>query len=242
MTDSKQQVDPTWDYGFLTLLSCALVSFLLYSRGASIVCAAPILLCAVALVMRRSFLLFVLPYVVMVTICVTVLSDRLQFSAMRGSALAISAFVAVAVSSRLHGMLFPTSRRVLTQHVVYSVPPVSRSRQRAASHVVSLVFMAIAWWFAGYLNSDFAMAVNSSQFQEYRIWTSESFRMVPWAYCGIKIVIVLATLFSVAYGLLSYLQCRSDSGMMAAMLLRHELWRWNGKEQRMIAKALKHRD
>lgn len=250
MNDSNVTLSAAWTYSLSLVASSSLLGFLLYSIGASMGCIVPAIVAVAAVISQRAFLLAAMPFVVFATLSITLVFDRmLVFDSMAMSSvesllLGITGLTIIATAGRVQSIMHPSVRQVITQRVAYTPAAAGSLRQFVApSHLISLLLFLVAWFAAGYLVADFNLATsNPQQFERYRLHLKQNVGLVPWAYLGIQLVVLLGLFFSVVHGVLSYLRCRNNDGMMAAMLLRHELWRWNGSEQRMIAKALRNRD
>jgi len=203
-------------------------------------------ICVVAYFFRISILFRLFPFFVLALI-----GSRFHLSqtmvgsfgstllGLEPSVLGIVSLITIAIGARLQTLLIPVHQKVVTERIIYSPTQLKPGLSQVAnSYFVSLLFIVCAWLLAGYLNSQFAWATqNTSNFENYRSSLRQGIRLVPWAFNGIRLTIYLATLFAVIHGLLSYVRCRNNNGQMGAMLLRHELWKWNRWEQKAVAKA-----
>lgn len=151
----------------------------------------------------------------------------------------------VAAVARLEQIVCSSAHQAATLQITYV--PISRSfdLQNSPSnrHLMSLLFILGAWLLTAYWTFDFSWSVTDVRvFNQYREGLQLRFGLVPAGYLGIQLVFLLATLFAIAQGMLFFFKRSDGTTSMSQLLLRHELWKWNGWEQRKIAKALKKRN
>lgn len=224
-------------YGGVAIIGGVLLSLQIWYLGGSMVEMVPAIYVIVAVLGRLKWLLTMVPVAIFGSLLVAFLWDGFRVTELESLILALTSCVVIGASFRLSeivGARHPT--RMGRKLFRASVPKFDRI---APSHLVSLLLFGLAWWSAGYLITDFTNAANSPRYlAEYQLWLKRTYRLVAWAYCGIQIVVVLAAVFTITNGLLSYWGVSSRAGLMPHVRLLHELWKWNGPDQRRIGRAV----
>lgn len=162
-----------------------------------------------------------------------------------GHVFALAVIATVAAAARLQSLAKRASHRITSSRMNYT--PTRTSKSSAArglqtrfgvGHFLTIGFVLFAWWFAGYLSSQLTAFVRSpnNYRQAYRL-LDQRVGLLPEWYVGIKILFMLTLLLWLIDRVFGYLSLRQD-GSVAAMHLRSELWKWDGSEQRMVAKQL----
>lgn len=228
-----------WIHGALWLLSAVVFWQLTFGSFDARLAFLLFGICAVTFLFRLRALFSMYPMFVFGLICSKVFFSRPIMTGTEKTLLGLATLITIALGSRLQTLVVPEHQKVVTQRVAYAPTKLQSQRtQNIAGYLLSLLAIAAAWFVAGYLNSEFSWATeNSANFQQYRTALRSGIRLVPWAFNGIRLTIYFATMFAIVHGVLSYLRCRNNDGQMGAMLLRHELWKWNRWEQKAVAKA-----
>lgn len=100
--------------------------------------------------------------------------------------------------------------------------------------------LLLASWFVGWFLCGDLKRIQENQNKAYDRMVEQLRASIgletPEIYLAMKLLITLMLLLWIVNQLFSYWQLRSDSGSVAEMHLRSELWKWNGSEQRRVSK------
>jgi hypothetical protein len=99
------------------------------------------------------------------------------------------------------------------------------------AELAAFLLLPMAWYAATVL-IDWA-----SEFD--RMMAREKFGLLPPTFLAIRLYLMLAVVALVCGAIFSHLRAALSSGQQASMTLRQELWNWNGREQRLVAKAVR---
>lgn len=232
----RSERDSRWIYAIaLTVATCAL-SFLLYQAGGSSTNSLTITFIGVlAAITRRSLLLQAVPLSVFGAMNYEFL--RFEVNESQWLPFALLGFIAIAASMRLVSLKETSLQQAVTQRLVYTHLPTKTSNKFSPSHLITILCFASAWLLAGFLIADFRLVTSDlNKFRSFKSMLDRTIGLDPGAYVGIKITLILAMLFAVTYGLLSYLAIRNTNSLYPRLALRFELWHWNGPDQKRIAK------
>ena len=65
---------------------------------------------------------------------------------------------------------------------------------------------------------------------------AQEFGLLPQGFVAVQLALALLVLFLVCQCFMGYARWLLDGKALAAMRLRHEAWKWNGPEQRLVAR------
>jgi len=259
MTDSDETQQPALSlkslvdsptlllYGGLALLAVFVVARLLYSQFPNLYFVVIPLLCIAMLYMRWTAFGLLIPAVMLAGI---VVSAELGFRSLDVSEqllLGVSVLVAVVCSLRFLTLQRPGFDRVVTERMNFTPlgksNPWPRRMTFGPGHLCSVLLLAGAGLLASLLCSQFAsVTANRRQFADFAWQLHIDVGIIPAAYFAIRILFVLFILLWATREVLSYLDLWRNTDSVSGMLLRSELWRWNGREQRMISKQMRKND
>lgn len=157
------------------------------------------------------------------------------------TALALTAIVAIGAAWRFETSVRPAGSEVTT-HVNYvpSRRPTVNPNHLTPGHAISCVLIVVGWLASGLLCKKLIeITADERAYRVYAELLKVRVGLIPEAYLGMRLLFTLALVFWICWTCFSYLQIRQREGSVAAMHLRGELWRWNGGEQRSIAKQLR---
>lgn len=120
-----------------------------------------------------------------------------------------------------------------TTHLV--IPPTRKhgtveSRFATSFHIeelASLILIPIAWAISAFTVRLMSNGLSQAQ---------SEYGLLPQGLLAVKMTLALAFLFLVFQGALGYCRSRCRDRVGASMVLRQEIWKWNGQEQRVVAK------
>ena len=107
-------------------------------------------------------------------------------------------------------------------------------------HLLSLLLILLAWIGASLLCGQFAAITESRQaYQLLADDLKQNIGIVPAGWIAIKLFLILLTAVWLANEVLQYMSVNRSRSDVGGIVLRDELWKWNGREQRMISKQLR---
>ena len=119
--------------------------------------------------------------------------------------------------------------------------PLARSipqQSLGGGHFFSIGFWIGSWLFAGFLCSHFTILTgNRRLYGEYRRLIDIQIGLIPEWYIGMKLLLSLGLLLGAARFILAYMRLQQPHTNESALLLRSELWNWDGRDQRRVARA-----
>ena len=127
---------------------------------------------------------------------------------------------------------------LLTSRINYTpTRKIDDSQKAMQGNYMSAGLLIAAWLFAGYLCGDLRRIQEGGVYRRMLLQLRANIGLeTPEIYLAMKLLITLMLLLWIVNQVFSYWQFRSDSGSVAAMHLRSELWKWNGSEQRRVSK------
>lgn len=234
-------------YGGLALFAASAVAQLLYSQLPNLYFVVIPLLCIALLFARWAALGWLIPGVMLVGIVVAAELGFRSLDLAEHLLLGLSVLIAVVSGLRFLTLQRSGFERVATTRMNFT--PIDRSnpwRQRLAfgpGHLCSVVLLAGASLIASLLCSQFAsITANKRRFADFAWQLHVEVGIIPAAYFAVRILVVLFVLLLLAREILGYLDLWRNVDSVSGMLLRGELWRWNGREQRMISKQMRKND
>lgn len=227
-------------YGSIALIGTCLIAWMLYERLDHPFSAGIPVVCAIALASRWSILGWIVPAMVLVGIGL-VTRANLNFVGLDAGVMAITCLITFASLLRYLARFRITGNPFLTTRFNYSPGQETTPLQHiSVGHLFSLVLILCAWLVAAAMCREITHV--TSDVKLYAIYSQRAdseLGLIPEGYWGIQLFVTLLLIFWVARQILGYLHLRRNARAVAGMALRSELWKWNGREQRMISKQMR---
>ena len=232
-----------WAYAILALASALLLQQIFSNQGVTRVqVVIPILVVAVILT-RWNVLEALIPPIVLACVGGLGVMGRLFEDPGQQTLLAGATLVLFASLTRYQSWFRNAEPLGMTTRFNYT-PATSVPRARPAlplGAVMAFVLLPLAWLASGWLCSELLQLSSDHNLAlEYKYELQQTIGLdIPEVYLGMKLLFTLAITFWVTKNVLDYFCFRRDGDELAAMHLRSELWRWNGREQRLVSKQIR---
>jgi|GEM_PF-5803721 len=162
--------------------------------------------------------------------------------------LAISGIGTIVLATRYRQLRAPAANLLASQRMNYtpvkqtmaakSLDRESNSKPFDFGLFSTLAFLVVGWLVAGYMSSQLAQVLMNYEQSRIFLDNPKNIGLLPEYYVGLIVLFIFAALLWFARQVFSYLVLRQRDGSVAAMHLRIELWKWDGSDQRRIAKEL----
>lgn len=246
MNDSKLNAGQLV-YGAMSLMFSCIVAWPLYEQFGHWVCLAIPALCVMLILFRWAALGWVIAAATLMAILVLSQFTYQPLESGQRTWMGLSSLFLFASVFRFLATERTASEFVVTSRMNYT--PINRVNSgntlkvRSApgiGHLLSIGVLFVAWLGARYLCGQFIkMAQDPAVYRQYARVLDNQLGLIPAGYIGISLILVLCLLLWIIREVIAYLQLLGSTKSVSGMLLRSELWKWNGREQRLISKQLR---